>query len=247
MLNPSEFEKTYYVGASEIDCFGLLRPCALFSFIQDATTLHSERGGFSRENFLNEQRAVWMIIRQKYTLLRPLARNDSITVKTSQRGVAGPVWYRDFEFYTDGRPAGECVSAWVLVDFHTRSILRPAHLPSGCGGGLTRTPCGGETLEKLALPDGFEFSLKASVYYSDIDVNFHLNNALASAFACDAAKLEEASGFYVSQMQINYTAEAKLGEELCLYRKKVGDVFFVTAQSGDGAPRFETRICLERL
>ena len=103
---------------------------------------------------------------------------------------------------------------WVTLDPETHRIVRPSAFPEAeqylhTSRGELFAP-----LPKLSC-DNVRLHHVHEVRYSDLDVNNHVNNVRAVELISDALDLYKQPGF-VSELQVNYTAETACGESLSL-------------------------------
>ncbi len=206
--------------------------------MQEAATTHACLLHVSREETLAKYNSFWMLARIWCRLDRPLLWNETFTVRTSYREGRGASFYRDFDLFVGGKPVGEAVSVWVLADLNTRKLLRMSKV-------LEFSQVEGERsakdkiLSRIHLPEGMAGVDCRRLYYSDTDVNGHVNNTRYADFACDALRLEtlDASRF-VSELQLDYTAECRPGEEITMLAGERDGLTYVQGVDPEGKPRF---------
>ncbi len=238
-------EKSYNLGAGEIDPFGVCRPSAIHGFLQDAATLHAEELGVAREGLIERHGVFWLLVRIGYTLSRPALYGQTLTVRTWHRGVEGALFYRDFDLLADGDPIGEGVSAWAVVDWTTHSLRRMVSLSFITELGQSAQPAK-KPLPRLTAPPSLTPAGLREIRYSDLDVNRHLNNVRVSDIVCDALALTAHERAFVSSVQISYRAQSVVGETLRLSRGELPDGrSYVRAEDKDGAVRFEAAVRVE--
>ena len=103
-------------------------------------------------------------------------------------------------------------------------------------------------LPKLRMPVPLETAGERRLWYSDCDVNGHVNNVHYADYACDAIGLEEVGrGQFVSQVQIGYLKECRAGETIRLSAGRQGDTFYVQGDGEEGKPRFDAALTLSPL
>lgn len=238
------YEASYLVDSRDADPQGLCRPSALLGYLQETATRAAIALQVSREEMLVRYHAFWMMARIWYRLDSPLRWDQQVTVRTWHRGDKGVSMYRDFDLLQDGRQVGEAVSVWVLADADTRGLMRlgrAVELEGTDGGAL----CKERTLGKLRIPCPLEPVHTRQIYYSDADVNGHMNNVRYADLACDALELETLGrGSFVSQLQIGYLAECLPGETLTLSRGAQEGTRYVEGRGPEGKPRFDAMLSL---
>lgn len=242
------YEATFQVGARDTDLFGQCRPSAMMDFLQEAATGAAVALHVSREEMLRSHGVFWMLARIWYRLDAPVFWNERLTVQTWHRGGShGASMYRDFDLFRDGVRIGEGVSLWVLADAETRKLRRVSDLPefTGTTGGER---CKDRMLPKLRMTVALEAAGERRLWYSDCDVNGHVNNVHYADYACDAVHLEEAGqGCFVSQVQIGYLKECRAGETIRLSAGRQGDTFYVQGDGPEGKARFDAAVTLSPL
>lgn len=232
------YEMTSLIGGREVDGKGHCKPSALLDHLQVAATVAAEVGGFGR-SLVERYGAFWMLARSWHRLARPLQCGEALTVRTWHRGSRTALMYRDYDLYVDGQWVGEGVSGWVLAGVDSRKLLRLAEIQelAGTDGGEL---CKTMQLNKLKLPPQLEEAGRRTFYYSDTDINGHVNNARYADLACDALEqLCVAPGLFLQEMQIGYQAECRAGETLSILRGQEGARQMIRGVDGDGKIRFE--------
>ncbi|MEG2378494.1 MAG: thioesterase [Clostridia bacterium] len=235
-----EFKKEYIVGAGETDCKNECRPSALLNFMQDAATTHAGIIGLSRDTLVLQNGAIWILTRCKYELSRPIAAFETIGIETWHRGLRGAMWYRDFSITAGGVEIGRAINAWVLADVTTHRAMRPTGMEEIDAKSANPDRALQIMLKKLQTGAELSKIMTKRVNYSDLDVNCHINNAKYGDLVCDAIHLEH--GGFIREMQINYLAECRVGEEIELFASD--DRTFVRGIGSDGDARFEAKISL---
>lgn len=241
------FEYDTFVRASESGIYYQCRPSGVLEMLQEAATQAAEDIHLSGPETAARYGAIWMIARGAYRLNRPLMWNERVTIRTWHRGDKGPILYRDFSIFADGRPAGEAVTAWVLTDIESRKLLRMSAVAESegtDGGTLRRSWKPG----KIRLPDGMEERERRRFGYSDTDANGHVNNVRYLDAAADALELEKRlDGKFVSQVQVGYSRECKPGETIALRTGQTAESLFVHGVDDEGVSRFEAALTLDNL
>ncbi|WP_455491646.1 acyl-[acyl-carrier-protein] thioesterase [Butyricicoccus sp.] len=232
--------REYEVNYSHIDNRGIARPSFLWNIMQDAATVHAEALHIGPLDL----RIVWVLSRMKARLTRPLLPYERLRCETWCPGIKGASWYRSFSFFVDNKPVGDAQSMWVTLDPETRRIVRPSAFPEAeqylhTSRGELFAP-----LPKLSC-DNVRLHHVHEVRYSDLDVNNHVNNVRAVELISDALDLYRQPGF-VSELQVNYTAETACGESLSLLTGTADSARYIRGEA-DGRTRFEALATLSPL
>ena len=107
------YENEYPIRVIDTDLFRLCRPSSLMDFMQESAMEHTVDLGISSEDLI-KVRAIWMLVRMKYTIHRPIRGGEVLRIKTWGRRPTGVFVMRDYELYVGQERVGEAVSTWVL-------------------------------------------------------------------------------------------------------------------------------------
>ncbi len=234
------FEKDYPLSFADIDNHGFARPSAIFAILQDAATEHADALHIGRDDL----QAIWVLSRLHCQLVRPVDVHETIHVKTWCAGIRGAAWLRAFDLSVEGVPLGQALSSWVVLDLAQHRILRPTQIPaakqylaltSNCPAAPGKLACG-------ALHPHHVHTVR----YSDLDINGHMNNVKIVDLVCDALELDRRADQFVSELQVNYTAECMPGDPITLSVGESGNLTCVFG-TADGAGRFEAAARLSDL
>ena len=131
------YEMELRVDSRDVDLFNQCRPSALLGLLQEAATQAALALGVSGPELLEKYNCLWMVTRSWAELDAPLRWNDMVRVKTWHRGVSGVSSYRDFDIFREGKPVGQGVMQWVMVDADSRQLYRMKDLTEfqGTDGG----------------------------------------------------------------------------------------------------------------
>ncbi len=235
-------EKEYTINSTFSDIFQRARPSALCQIMQDIADEHAVKGGFSRESILQSSNAIWMLSRVRYDLDKPLYPEQKITVKTWHRGTVGPLWYRDFTIYSDNEKIGTATTAWIVVDFDSKRLLKPHEvLPTNA------KPIEGMTLPKIPIDKNGEYWGDYTVGYIDLDLNIHLNNVKAVDILTNACELQNRENKFIKSLSINYLAECRDTDVLELYKSYEGENEIKISAIAHEKPRLVMKIILEEV
>lgn len=241
------YEATFRIGAGEAGLNLQCRPSGVLSILQEGATQAACQFHASGPEMREKHNALWMVTRMWYRLDRPLMWNDEVRLRTWHRGGRGPAMYRDFDLFVDGKPIGEAVSVWVLVNAEDRKLLRLSdvgELAATDGGELRKS----KRLSGLRMPEDMALVEQRRFHYSDIDCNGHVNNVRYADLAADAAGLEtQLDGRFVSSLQIGYIKECMAGESIDVLRAESGDGVYILGAGRDGDTRFDALLTLDNL
>ena len=235
------------VDSRDVDLFNQCRPSALLGILQEAATQAALALGVDGPRLLKNYNCLWMVTRTWAELDAPLHWNDAVRVKTWHRGASGASTYRDFDLFRDGRPVGQGVMQWVMVDVDSRKLFRIKDLTEfeGTDGGELNKSI---KLHRVAMPEAFDARVQRDLRYSDTDINGHVNNIHYADYACDSLHLERMEpGKFVRSLQIGYVSECRAGETLWVDTAVRGDEWFARGEGEDGKERFDFSLTLGNL
>lgn len=238
------YEKTYEIDTRDLDCFGFCRASAILGYLQDTAGLAAGQFGATNDQMVRDHGHCWMVTRTAYELEKPLVWRDKLTVKTWHRGGDKPLMLRDFDLAVNGKPLGQALSIWALVNLGDHTITRADRFPQFAGtdgGALIRDT----KLPRLRLPAALVPAGERELHYSDTDQNGHVNNTRYADYLCDAAQLQrQALESFVKALHIDYLKECKAGEVLSLLSAQAGGSFYIQGKDAQGEARFQGSLTL---
>ena len=232
---------TYY----DLDYRGKIKLSALLRMVHVAADVNAKHLSVGYD-VLAPLGITFVLQRFGVSITRMPAYDEDVTIRTWPSDVSKGTFLRRGDMYDkDGIKIMEWSSLWLLFDISARRVLRPSALPvplTGLGEmGVTITP------EKIALPDGFgklftKYSHTAS--YRDVDTNMHMNNSIYGDLVGNAIFPESEIAVPKQdwkQVQINYLAEIRFGEEVEVKTYRDNDSYMVIGESG-GRTAFIARV-----
>ena len=157
-----------------------------------------------------------------------------VDVTTWEDGVKGAHMQRVYEITDREGLLVSVRSDWILVDPVTRHIMRPGTFTAKKLG-ICPKPIDAPATRKILMPrEGVEELGTRKVVWSDLDGNGHVYSGNYGDFVWDylPADLQEK---LPREFFINYSKEAKLGQELALSGFRVGeDEYLMEATGPDG-------------
>lgn len=177
-------------------------------------------------SFLWDRGQTFLITRMRLEFKRFPQYSETVVAETWERTVKGPYFYREYDVRSqNGEQLITGTGMWLLVDPISREILRPTALVGGLPKENPETvgcaPC-----KKLKLNQDLPVLGQRPIYYSDLDSNGHVNNAVYGKIATDflpGAFRDTA----VKAVDISFNMETKLGETLELHGAQIPGGFAV--------------------
>ena len=215
------------LGNRDVSLSRSMRPSALFSYLQEAATVHAEELDIGRDKTLDKG-ILWVLIRQKVEVVRMPEYCEEVILETWP-GVMKHMFYPRYYRITDteGNTLLSASSLWALIDSETRAMLMPAQSGICLSGELT----GNEialpgSIRKMTLTDSAEFT----VPYSYVDINGHMNNVKYLDAAEDLIP-DAASKRSIKSISVEYANEIKLAETINISYGNDENIYYF---SGDG-------------
>lgn len=177
---------------------------------------------------LFEEGIVFLMSKMVLNIYRRPFSGEKIVLTTSSQGAVGAQFLREIIIETpEGERIAEAISSWFIAEPATRKVLKPdafkhplptipQHEKLTTVNAAHRIKLEGETL----------FKATRKVYYSDLDVNGHMNNTVYADVVTDHLPEDVLENMEPTQLFIAYKNEALLGSTLNLETKKAGDSNF---------------------
>lgn len=251
MRHVSEFhEEKIPVCTFDTDFSRTLRLTRLFNYMQETTARHCD-GTTSGREYLLDHGIFWALARIRIKIIQMPKLGDEILIRTWPKAHDKMFALREYKLTRADRTLALGTSDWILMDMHTRKPQRIAKVLEA--GAKFPIP------QQGALPDeerpgkiitrGREiYRFVKRVSYNDIDLYGHVNNVRYLEWAFETFSTEDLRESSVRSIQINFTAEAKDGEEVAVTRYESGPGEYVIEgeNTASGVKTFQMMLELER-
>lgn len=194
-----------------------------FNFMQESALKHAHHLGFGSSDLL-EKNLLWVVTRFELHTYTELRWDDEVMVTTWSRGLIGPYAFRDFiiKKIVNGEEEEEVAkasSSWIPIDVTKRRsvVLKPEEWHSQTNH---YDEVGIDPRKILYRSEAADYKSSLSVKNSDLDINRHVNNTKYIQWIYDSLSLEEVDNLKTTKIAINYNNEAKLGDEIKLFKKE---------------------------
>lgn len=239
-ISKSSYSDSFLISSTDTDAAYECRPSALFIYLQRAITAHSQLAGTSRDDMLEKYNCYWMVLRIWVRLNRPIIWGETLTVQVTVRKPVGTRVYRDCDLYVGKEYVGEATSMWVLANRKTKRLISLENLPELPSKNIDTAKS--ITLSRIRFPEKMELHDRRKLYYSDTDINGHINNTRYVDLACDAAELDKRPhGVFMQEILISYVNECFAGESLDIFRGKDSGQLYIHGSCGQ-EDRFDCTI-----
>lgn len=227
---------------------GFARFTTMANFFQEMAYAHANQLGFGYRD-LHKNKTMWVLCRMRILMHRYPEWGDQVNVETWHRGMDRLFGLRDFSV-TDhqGNELGLASSAWLILDATSRRPVRASN--EMLQEGKAEKAVFNEPLQKIKLPDNLQEVGHRHVVFSDLDIMGHVNNVKYMEWSIDAILTGGSIGQEISELEINFTNEARLGDEITINGNQTlhftsgPDMFFQAMRVADGKEIFRVRLRL---
>lgn len=220
----------FSIKSYDSDQNGKLTLHSLFHFLQECAWDNARLNNFGYE-YLKSQNAFWVLTRILVQMDEYPDWRDEIQIKTWPKGTDGFFALRDFEISKDNKVIGKATTSWLILDAETK---RPRKLDNFnfVHENFLQDSAIDKKLEKITFSGDLVPMEKRKVYYSDLDVNKHVNNATYVKWISDSLFSDNTSG--ISEFEINFISELHLNDEFIVHKttESTQDVFVIKNLEG---------------
>jgi acyl-ACP thioesterase len=204
-----KYNYEYKIKYQEVDGEKKLRLFNLENYLLEVAGTVADDLGFGIQ-VLHPRGLTWILTRLSVEMYELPTHCEKVRFETWIEANAHMLSTRDFRIYSGDKLIGQCKSVWAVLDLEKREIVNIFDDPmfEGCVDGevieMSRV-----RMTTIPEPTG---CVLHKVAYSDIDYNGHCNSCRYLQAMTDAY-LPDYYGKTV-RLDINYSKEAMLGEEL---------------------------------
>jgi acyl-ACP thioesterase len=217
-------ESKYTITSADADMNARLRVGALVNFLIQSAISSAHGLGFGFKD-LKKHHLFWVLSRLTIEIEKPLIWDQSVTVETWPKDVAGLIYLRDFLIY---RASGNCVakatSGWLAIDSETK---RPKIVEGTTAELFTlmrhKHAIETQPLKLAGVPEGDISNINPG--YSDLDLNKHVTSTRYIDWMIDTLPLDLLQNKYPKSISVNYMRETMLGDNIQLVKKQEGNLF----------------------
>ena len=207
-----------------VDFTGRLFMGVLGNHLLNCAGFHATERGFGMAE-LNESNYTWVLSRLAIELEDMPAQYEEFSVDTWVENVYRLFTDRNFAIYgKDGKVYGYARSVWAMINMDTR---KPADLLSLHGGDIvdyieTEKACPIEKPGRIKVSSCMPVR-SMDVYYSDIDINGHVNSIKYIEHVLDLFSKDWYAGHGIRRFEMAYVAESYSGDTLSFFREENED------------------------
>ncbi|MBQ7182285.1 MAG: acyl-[Bacteroidaceae bacterium] len=190
----------------------------------NAADFHSTARGFGM-SYLQTINRAWVLSRLAIEMDRMPRQYERFTVETWVESAMRDLTSRNFSGVAeDGAPMGYGRSIWAMIDTASRQPTDIFSIDDGAVGNWIEKdkPCPIDKGGRVKMPGGAQLVRSIDTYYSDVDINGHVNSVKYIEHVIDLWPLEWYRQHRVRRLEIAYVAEAHCGDRLDLWRVAAG-------------------------
>jgi acyl-ACP thioesterase len=147
---------------------------------------------------------------------------------------------RDFILFdSQEQPIVHATSAWLLMDIHSRRMLRVEHVLPHLADVHIPKDAIATVPDKIVAPEEIALHHIHTVRFSDIDLNNHVTNTKYVEWALDCLPLEPLKSQTISSFQINFNLEALYNDPVELFYSAVEQRTHYVEGQRDGRNLFQ--------
>lgn len=230
---------TFAVEPFHVDFTGHLFLGVLGNHMLNAAGRHSHNRGWGIDH-LNQAHCTWVLSRLCIELNEMPSQYEHVEVETWVESVMKLFTERNFLIRNadDGRIYGYARSVWAMIDTSTR---QPSDLLALKDGDILRyvmtaeeKPCPIERHGRVRLSPSAEPVRRIPTFYSDVDINGHINSVKYIEHILDLFPREQFETHRVRRFEIAYKAESYMGDQLTILCEPSADGHQIEIRKHEG-------------
>lgn len=204
-------KENYIAQITDVDSTGRMNIFSMAQYVQIISTHHAAELNMGYYQLGEAPKYYWVVSRIKYKMKQYPKWQDEFGLRTFSGGYDKLFGVRICEISNrDGQEIGQVIIDYILLDANKH---RPINIKNVVASDMN-VPYEGEKLGKIPLPKEIFKEDIRTAYYSELDVNQHMNNAMYIRWILDIISLEQLNEAKITSLQINYNASI-------VYRDKV--------------------------
>ncbi len=207
------WQERFKVRAYEAGHDGRLKFQALFNYLQEAASNHAAALKLAKTDF-DRMGLTWVLSRFHVQVSHYPFWNEPVLVETWPSRKERLFALRDFEVFDRQKQLiARATSSWMMIDFKERRAVRlPEFLAEFTNEQKGRAI--DDSFESLPELTTAERKKTFQVRLSDLDMNRHVNSTIYIDWALEAIPEDILSRQVLSELEINYRAEALYGQRV---------------------------------
>jgi len=222
-----QFEKDFEIGSFQVHPDGKIRLSCVADLFQETSWRHADSADFGRN--LSEENKMWVLSRMDFQCFNQPSWGQKVKTYTAGRGVERLFAFREF-LMTDENDQilVQCMTSYVLLNTESKRPIRPeVVLPVHLFNPLEQPEW---QAAKVKVEGEFFATEQLKVRYSDLDLNYHVNNTSYIQWVENILKEKK---IRKNKFLINFQAECLLGDLVDINLYQMEDHFIFQGLIGD--------------
>ena len=232
------------VNSHDEDMFGSVKAGAVLRYMQEAANLQLYETGYSYDEMFRQGRA-FILSRINVSIYAELHPHDKLRAETWLSDCHGVIFNRLYKLYRGDDLASEGASVWGLIGVKDKKIYRVTDIDAEIH---SDTDTVGIDMPRRLVHKDLDFTLcgERTVYYSDCDINGHMNNTVYPDMLFSyLPEVRKGGRSRIISMNISYLSEAVCGDELKIYTAESDGVRCFRTVRSDGQVNAEAEFITE--
>ena len=236
--NNRKHTKNCVVTSYDADKNRRLRLSALMRYMQEAGEEQLRTVNQDYEQLYNEG-IIFIMTKCAFCITQMPTLAGKFFVTTWHSGATGVQFFREFSVTDEsGKVLITATTAWVMIDPQTRKILKRDRFVPGIEEVKDQSASSDLIVQRKAFPNEMEGCGTRFVYWSDIDYNQHINNAVYMDISLDFLP----EGFAIDKIKyakISFLKENTQKNTIKMFAQIVDSEVYIKGENEDGRS-FET-------
>ena len=226
------------IAVNDADFNGQIKPGAIMGYFQDIATEHAALLGLGMSDML-ARKLGWVMIRMSFKVLKSPDIGEVLTIQTFPEKPKAVDVNRGYYIYNQ---AGEMVicgsSKWCALDMETQKLQRCAALFERFDAAdyIPHEPFEDANGKIEALADcgaPIEGPYLFTVQVTDLDLNFHMNNARYGDVLLNVCGVEMLKTSVLARVDLNFMSQLFIGDRYEVYKAQKENVTWIEAKKTD--------------
>jgi len=221
------------VAVGDTDFNGNVKPSAIMGYCQDIANEHAGMLGFGYTDLLAKNLS-WAMIRMSFKILKSPKIGEALIIKTFPEKSNTLDVNRGYYIYnTDGETVISASSKWCVLDVNTHKVnrLAPVLQKYDESNFIPHQPFDDANPKIQALSDSdLEIVNTFTVQVTDLDQNFHMNNARYGDIILNACGVEALKENSISRIDLNFISQLFIGDRYEVYKAQKDNITFIEAR-----------------
>lgn len=198
------YSERFYIDFHETDFKGELTVHIMENYIQQVTERHAREVGVDFDS-MDKENLFWVVSRLGLSMNRMPIKGETIIIETIMSGVERLFFKRRFNIWDENNNLiGTGLNYYLILDKGSKFPQRPGVCPIDI---LNIEDKGSGELDKIKMGQNLIEVKARQIYYSDLDLNGHVNNANYIKFVEDLFSAKWHSENRIKDIQVNFIKE----------------------------------------